>query len=347
MDKLQITEFERIKKQITIFNEIGKTLTSSLTVNEVLGKILYKVAELFSPENWSLLLVDEATQELYFEIAVGDIKHTEKLKDMRLKIGEGVAGWVAKTGRPLFVPSADKEPRFARKVDQATQFSTESIICIPLKIRDKVMGVIELLNKKDITPLHHYDMEMLTTVADYAAIALENAKNYEEVRKLTITDDITGLYNSRHLHSLLQMEIDRSRQTRTCCSVIFFDLDSFKQVNDSHGHLVGSTLLGEIGRLVAGELDENAAAARYGGDEFVIILRDTPKEKAVAFCKALKEKLSARKFLADEGLNIRITASFGLATFPDDADNKCKVLHLADERMYKIKDSHKNDIAFS
>lgn len=348
MDKTQVTEFERIKRQITIFNEIGKTLTSSLTVNEVLEKILYKVAELFSPENWSLLLVDEAKDELCFEIVVGEFKHTEKLKDIRLKIGEGVAGWVAKTGRPLFVPSVDKEPRFNRKVDEATDFSTESIVCLPLKIRDKVLGVIELVNRKDMSLLQHqYDFEILTTVADYAAIALENARNYEQVRKLTITDDTTGLYNARYLHDVLQMEIDRSKQLGSNCSIIFFDLDFFKLVNDSHGHLVGSQLLGEIGRLVAENLKPNYFGARYGGDEFVIIMRDTPKEQALTFCRDIKEQLSTKKFLAHEGLNIHITASFGIATFPVDADTKCKVLHVADERMYRIKDSHKNDIAFS
>jgi len=347
MDNTQVNEFERIRRQITIFNEIGKTLTSSLTVNEVLEKILYKVAELFSPENWSLLLVDEEKGELSFEIVVGEFKHTQKLKDIRLKVGEGVAGWVAKTGRPLFVPSVDKEPRFTRKVDEATAFSTESIVCLPLKIRDKVLGVIELVNKKDMSLQHPYDFEILTTVADYAAIALENARNYEQVRKLTITDDTTGLYNARYLHDVLQLEIDRSKQFGTNCSVIFFDLDFFKLVNDSHGHLVGSKLLGEIGKLLVENLQPNYFGARYGGDEFVIIMRDTPKEKALEFCRDLREKLNSSNFLSQEGLNIHVTASFGIATFPVDAETKCKVLHLADERMYRIKDSHKNDIAFS
>jgi len=341
----QVTEFERIKRHIAIFTEIGKTLTSSLTVNEVLEKIFYKVAELFNPENWSLLLVDEERHELYFEIVVGNIRHTEKLKNLRLKIGEGIAGWVAKTGMPLVVPSVDKEPRFARKVDEATKFSTESIVCIPLKIRDKVLGVIELVNKKDIAH-HQYDLEILTTVADYAAIALENARNYEHVRRLTITDDTTGLYNARYLHEVLHMEIERARQTGMPCSIIFFDLDNFKSVNDTHGHLVGSKLLSEIGKLIAENLPAEHAGARYGGDEFVLILRNTSKEQAVDFCTLVREKLNAQKFLAADGLHIHITASFGVATFPVDADTKCRILQLADERMYKIKDSHKNDIAF-
>jgi diguanylate cyclase (GGDEF)-like protein len=345
MDTAQLNEFERIKKQVAIFNAIGKTLTSSLTVNEVLEKILYKVAEFFSPENWSLMLVDEEKQELYFEIVVGEFRHAETLKDLRLKIGEGVAGWVAKTGQPLFVPSVDEEPHFTSKVDALTSFSTESIICIPLKIRDRVLGVIELINKHDITPLRKYDMEILTTVADYAAIALENARNYEKVHRLTITDDISGLYNSRYLHKLLDVEIASTRISGKCFSLVFFDLDFFKRVNDSHGHLIGSRLLGEVGRMVAASLQPGFSAARYGGDEFVIILPAHTGRQALEFCKAFRKALNSTRFFALEGLDIRLTASFGIASFPDDAETKDGVLHVADERMYSVKERRKDAIA--
>ena len=347
MTQTQLADFEKIKRRITIIHEIGKTLTSSLTVKEVVQQIFYKVAELFNPENWSLLLVDHERQELYFEIVVSETGRAEKIKDTRLKIGEGIAGWVAKTGRPLLVPSVDKEPRFTRKVDDAAAFSTESIICIPLKIRDKVLGVIEFVNRTDLASMHDFDIEMLVTVADFAAIALENARNFEQVSKLTITDDITGLYNSRHLHALLHQEIERARELGSDCSLIFFDLDFFKNVNDTHGHLCGSSLLGEMGGIISSMLGENNFGARYGGDEFVVILRDTGKQAALTFCRELQQKLNSTVFLAANGLAIHLTASFGIATCPDDADNNQQILHLADERMYKVKGSGKNDISCS
>jgi diguanylate cyclase (GGDEF)-like protein len=211
-----------------------------------------------------------------------------------------------------------------------------------------VLGVIELINKSDITPLHSYDIEMLNTIAEYAAIALENARNYEQVRRLTITDDISGLYNSRHLHELIQKEIDRcNHEKNRCFSVIFFDLDNFKLVNDTHGHIIGSRLLEAVGRLVADTLTEQAYAARYGGDEFVIILSNTHKKAALAFCESLKRRLTDKAFFAEEGPPVHLTASFGIATFPEDAGEKNQILHAADERMYKIKEAGKNGIAVS
>ena len=343
--KTTIKEYKRIQQQIKIFNEIGKTLTSTLTIKEVLEKIFYKVVDLFNPENWSLLLVDNEKNELYFEIIIGEASET--IKNIRLKIGEGIAGWVAKTGEPLFLPCVKDDPRFNKKIDELSQFSTESIVCIPLKIRDKVLGVIEMINNKDIIPAHQYDIEILSTVADYAAIALENARNYEQVQLLTITDDISGLYNSRHLHTLLQIEIERALKDNSHFSLIFFDLDSFKLINDTHGHLLGSRLLGKVGELVAGSLKNDYSASRYGGDEFVIVLPQSHRNEALNFCRNFQKKLNSEKFFTNEGLNIRLTASFGIAVFPDDADTKDMILHIADERMYRIKVSKKNGIAYA
>ncbi|MCP4154286.1 MAG: sensor domain-containing diguanylate cyclase [bacterium] len=338
-------ELDKIKKQLIILNGIGKTLTSSLTSKEVLEKIFYKVAEVFNPENWSLLVLDEKKDELYFEIAVG--KAADAIRGERLKVGEGIAGWVAKTGEPLIVQDVNCDPRFTKKIDNLSQFATQSVICIPLRIREKVIGVIELINQTYLCPLGQYELDILSTIADYAAIALENARNFEKVRQLTITDDLTGLYNSRYMHTLLHNQVERYKSLESKFSIIFFDLDSFKQINDVHGHLVGSGLLTKVGKLTQDMLAETDSGARYGGDEFVIILGNTDREKALEFCKHFRAALNKTVFFKEEGLDIRLTASFGLATFPDDADTKEKILHAADERMYQVKANKKNDIVFS
>lgn len=334
-----------VEKRFKVLNEIGKTLTSTLTLNEVFQKILEKMVEIFDPENWSLLLIDKKTNELYFEIVVGEV--SDYIKNIRLKIGEGIAGRVAKTGKPLYISDVNDSPYFSNKSDSKSNFNTKSIICIPLRIRNKTLGVIELINMENVSDLTKHDKLLLSTIADYTAIALENARNFEHISQLLIKDDLTELYNSKHLHTILEKGIKKALATETCFSIIFLDLDSFKNVNDTLGHLIGSRLLTEIGKFIKKRLKENYSGARYGGDEFVIMMENTCKDSAIKFCSALQNDMNSTVFFSNDNLNIKITASFGIATFPEDADSKERLLYIADKRMYKVKNNNKNGISYS
>jgi diguanylate cyclase (GGDEF)-like protein len=328
--------------QLGVLRDIGKALTSTLDFQEVLRAIMRIIADQFQPRDWSLLLMDEESEELYFAIVVGEA--SDKLKDVHLKIGEGIAGWVAQTGQPLITENAYQDPRFAQWVDQKTGFETQSIICLPLISKGRTLGVIELLN----TARGHIsapDLEFLGALADFAAIAVENARFVKRIRDLSIVDDVTGLYNSRHLHALLETEISRAVRYATSFSVVFLDLDYFKLVNDNYGHLVGSRLLREIGQVLKSNLRTVDWATRYGGDEFVLILPRTGKHEALQAAKRLRSALNEEVFLNNEGLHIQITASFGLATFPDDAKSKEDVIRMADQAMYRVKRSTRDDIA--
>ena len=271
-------ETARQTQELNIFHDVAKALTSSLDLDSILQTIMEKMAEYFRPDTWSLLMVDDNQEELYFAIAIGTA--SEALKNVRLKVGEGIAGHVAKYGEKLIVPDVRADKRFAKRIDQVTQWETESIICVPLKSKLRVLGVIQLVNVN----MHHFgDQEsfFLQSLCDYAAIAIENARSVEKIQELTITDDCTGLYNARHLYKTLETEVYRSSRFGYEFSVLFIDLDHFKQVNDTHGHLIGSKLLAEIGYLVKAQLRLIDFAFRYGGDEFVILLPQTGKDSAL------------------------------------------------------------------
>jgi diguanylate cyclase (GGDEF)-like protein len=341
----ELAELKRQVERLSLFHEVGKTLAATLDLQKILQTVMEKISDFLQPDTWSLLMLDEKNQELYFEIAIG--AGANKLKDVRLKIGEGIAGWVAETGEAVLVEDVKKDPRFTAKFDELTHTDTQSVVCVPIRGREKVLGVIELINCLGRESFRKEDIPILKNLADYVAIALENARYIQRIHALTITDDCTALYNARHLHFVLDAEIYRSTRYNYEFSVIFIDLDHFKQVNDTYGHLVGSKLLWMIGDLIKGHLRLIDYAFRYGGDEFVVLLPQTPKESALMVVRRLRDLLNSSLFFTEEGLNIKVTASFGVAAFPTDARTRKEVLRLADEAMYLVKNSTRDNIALA
>ncbi|HMI52953.1 MAG TPA: sensor domain-containing diguanylate cyclase [Candidatus Saccharimonadales bacterium] len=334
---------QREAGEVAVFQELGKALTSSLQLDQVLRTIMEKIDEFLRPDNWSLLLLDEAKKELYFELAVG--KASQALKDVRIKMGVGIAGWVAQNGEAVVVPDTAKDTRFFGKVDEKTKMETRSIVAVPVKFRDSCLGVIELINCIGPEGFNPRDLKLLEALSDFAAIALENARHVKRIHELTITDDCTSLYNARHMGSILETEIYRSQRYNYEFSVVFIDLDHFKQVNDTHGHLVGSRLLAEIGNSLKAHCRLIDFAFRYGGDEFVLLLPQTSKENAMNVARRLHKLVRDTVWLIPEGLNIKLTSSLGLASYPVDSRSKEGLLHLADEAMYLVKNTNRDSVA--
>ncbi len=328
---------ERRNEELASMIEIGKALTSSLDIHAILEAIMKQVERLIKPKSWSLLLVDSLSGDLVFEIAVSTV--SEQLMGVRLKRGKGIAGWVAEHGESLLIPDVSKDARFAGDFDQKLLFTTRSIVCVPMKIKDQVMGVIELINSFEELDFDESDIQLISVIADFAAIALENARNYKRINELVITDDLTGLYNSRQFGKLIENEVQRCGRYGEKFSLIFLDLDRFKEINDTHGHLVGSRMLGEFGKLVGKQIRVSDMAARYGGDEFAIILPQTGKEQGIYMADKLLDAMKEACFVSDEKVPITLTASFGVATYPDDGDGRAALIKAADSAMYDAKAS--------
>ncbi|MGD0515613.1 MAG: sensor domain-containing diguanylate cyclase [Terriglobales bacterium] len=344
MTRATEADHNRQNQELNIFHDVAKALTSSLDLDSILQTIMEKMAEYFRPDTWSLLMVDDERDELYFAIAVGTA--SEALKNIRLKVGEGIAGHVAKHGERLVVPDVMNDPRFAKRIDEMTKWETRSIVCFPVQSRLRVLGVIQLVN---VDMAHFGDQEIffLQSLCDYAAIAIENARAVEKIQELTITDDCTGLYNARHLYKTLETEVYRSSRFGYEFTVVFIDLDHFKQVNDTNGHLVGSKLLAEIGYLIKAQLRLIDYAFRYGGDEFVVLLPQTGKDSALVVAKRLRDSLRTSMFCKEEGLNLNVRASMGVATYPHDAKTPHDIIRQADEMMYLVKNTSRDNIGIA
>jgi diguanylate cyclase (GGDEF)-like protein len=342
MSEAASAERKRQMQELSIFHDVAKALTSSLNLDSILQTIMDKMAEYFRPDTWSLLMVDEGKDELYFAIAVGDASET--LKSIRLKVGEGIAGWVARNGEPLIVPDVYSDPRFAKRIDEMTKWETRSIICVPLKAKHRVLGVIQLINVS-MKFFGENELFFLQSLCDYAAIAIDNARAVERIQELTITDDCTGLYNARHLYKTLEAEVYRSARFGYEFTVLFIDLDHFKQVNDTYGHLIGSKLLAEIGNIIKQNLRLIDYAFRYGGDEFVVLLPQTSKDAALNVAKRLLEVFRITQFLGEVNMSLNIRASIGMASYPEDAKSAHEIIRQADEMMYLVKNTSRDNIA--
>ena len=201
------TPDQREAGEVAVFHELGKALTSSLQLDQVLRTIMEKIEEFLRPDTWSLLLVDDEKRELYFELAVG--KNAQILKDVRIKMGQGIAGWVAENEKVVIVPDVSHDTRFFAQVDEKTKMETHSIVAVPVRYRDHCLGVIELVNCVGPDGFHDRDLALLEALADFAAIALENARTVKRIHELTITDDCTALYNARHMNFILETEVYR------------------------------------------------------------------------------------------------------------------------------------------
>ena len=251
-----------------------------------------------------------------------------------------VAGWVMQRGEEFVAAdlSADARLRHA---------SVGSVVAFPLSCRGRRIGALVGLDRLPSTREPRLVPTILRAVRvllEPASVALDNALLLKRAEALSVTDDLTQLYNSRYLNLVLRRETKRASRSGRPLSLLFIDLDGFKSVNDNHGHLCGSRALVEAAAVIRGSARETDVVARFGGDEFALVLPDTGGEGAFAVGERIRERIAAHKFLAGDGFDIHLTASVGVATLPDVAASADELLQAADKAMYQVKDAGKNGI---
>jgi diguanylate cyclase (GGDEF)-like protein len=217
-----------------------------------------------------------------------------------------------------------------------------SLLCVPLLYRDQRIGVIEALNKRG-DGFTDEDQNLMQMLARPLAVSINTIQILDEAERLTVTDDLTKLYNYRYLKQYLEAEVKRCLRYKKKVSLLFIDVDGFKRVNDTFGHLVGSLALSEMGQLLHTILRETDVVGRYGGDEFIVVLPETPLNGALVIAERIRKKIEDYEFVAQD-LNIRLTVSLGIANCPKHTLTAEGLIKKADAAMYRAKEISKNSI---
>ena len=245
-----------------------------------------------------------------------------------------IATWVMERGQEFVTADLRNDTRLQDPFVGA-------VMAFPLSCRGRRVGAIVGLDRQPSAREPRLAPSMLRQVRvllEPASVALDNALILKRAEALSVTDDLTHLYNSRYLNLVLRKETKRASRNGRPLSLLFIDLDGFKGVNDTHGHLFGSRALVEAAAVIRGSARETDVVARFGGDEFALVLPDTGGEGAFAVGERIRERVAAHTFLADDGLDIHLTVSVGVATLPDVAASADELMQAADKAMYRVKD---------
>jgi diguanylate cyclase (GGDEF)-like protein len=319
-------------RYLDFLNNISKTAISSQDAEQMLAEIVAEIQKHFKFDHIGIGILDYATKDIEIKAEAGS---TAQALGKRVPLGTGILGRVARTNEIALVQGDGSEPHLVGILPGA-----KSVLCLPLTYGETLLGVLNLESQRS-SAFAPQEVLTLRTLADLLATALHNAFVYQKVQQQSITDGLTGIKTRRFFMESVQAEWKRASRSGRAFSVVLVDLDKFKEVNDTMGHLEGDLVLARIGRLLEQKCRQSNVVARYGGDEFVVLMPETGVEQA----QVLSERL--RLWIAtDPMLNERhITGSFGVATYPLHGTTVEDIIRVADAGMYVSKHAGGNRVS--
>ncbi|MEM1205788.1 MAG: sensor domain-containing diguanylate cyclase [Acidobacteriota bacterium] len=340
--------------------------SSEMSLADNLEEILRKANEFVPSAAGSILLdnpldkqTDRRDNRLTFVAAFGE--KSAQLIGQDIPGDRGIAGHVYMHGQAYHASDAHEDRFFFAGMDEKTEYQTQSLVAVPIRIEQEVCGVLELINRQGATEYSEEDRNLLRIFAGYISISIQNILDGRRAQELAKRDNLTGLFNDHYLHVAMTRTLERCLDRGEDMAVVFLDLDYFKSVNDTYGHLAGSQVLREIGHLLKSHMRRHPKSipARYGGDEFVLVAPAMELEDAVDLAEQIRDAIVQSKFcdapgdIQRESLHLSgITCSIGVATLNRHVETRtsldeCKgtLLRLADSAMYVAKKTGRNRTA--
>jgi diguanylate cyclase (GGDEF)-like protein/putative nucleotidyltransferase with HDIG domain len=326
-------------REIYALYEIAQSMGTSLGVADTMALISSKLQTLVPFSACALFLHEEAGDLLRCRFATG--KDAERLQALAIKNGQGLVGWVGRNLRPLVNarPSADLE---AGGVNDET--ALQSALVCPLVFEGRLIGALALYDTEtgQFTDDHR---RLLERIAEQAAAVVNNSVVFEQTKRDSLTDPLTGLPNTRFMFVHLSRELARAERLKSEVSLLVMDLDGFKAINDMHGHHIGDKALREVARVLRTGIRPYDICVRYAGDEFVVVLSGCGAEEAEQKQRELQQAISEIPFEVRPGRFVQLGSSFGNAVFPKDGEAYETLLATADKRMYQDKARRKAELS--
>jgi len=324
--------------------KFADSLVRSESKEELCKTILHSATDLTGACQGSIMLISTDGRHLQVVQAKGN--RSESVHHLDLPVGTGIAGSVAQRATALLVRDVERDPRTARH--NRPRFKSKSLISIPFLLNDEVLGVLNLSDKGDLTQFSEADLKLLTTFSAFASLAIERIQAREEncrLEQLSCTDPLTGSYNRRFLNARLEEEVNRSQRQELEFTLLFIDMDHFKGYNDRFGHLAGDEALVKTTLIVKSNLREMDILARFGGEEFCVLLPGTSKRRGQLVAERIRLGVERERFQGAEGPGPgRLTVSLGVATYPEDGSTVTSLLNASDAALYQAKASGRNRI---
>ena len=338
-------EIERLTRDLELIQDLSKDVVAILKMDELLPQVMNAFAKAGNVSKGSIMFLDEATQTLTIKYGIGLSPRAYEV--VRPRLAEGVAGVVAATCESVLIDDTSREKHLYLDFVSDPQKSRpkETLLCLPLIFKGHVLGVVSLDKKAGGEKFSEYDRKILSILANQSAVAIQNARLYENA----ITDGLTELYIHKYFHYRIEKEMDRARRSGQPLSLIIFDIDHFKSFNDQYGHQIGDAALVHLSKIFRETMRSSDVLARYGGEEFAAILVPDPKvEQTPEIVKMIAERL--RKDIEKSPLNfknkqLQITISVGTVSWHGEKNvDKDELIKRADVAMYAAKRAGRNRV---